>query len=559
MKKVSIVAVALLSLSVAAVSGQAGGDAGQACTALSSVTISAGMIGLPTKGAAVRTARLVAATAQTKAAPTPFNASGVTLARPEYCEVKGEIAPIDPAAPPIHFQVNLPSEWNGKAVHQGGGGYDGILVTATGPLPRAPDNTPYPLTRGYVTFGSDGGHEGNDASFASNQEALTNFAYAQLKKTHDVAIAVVMVRYRRLPAKTYFVGQSEGGREGLTVVQRFPQDYDGVVVTAPAINYVNLMLRFNDVATALARLGGFLNAPQIKAFADAVVARCDMNDGVKDGIIGNYVNCNPDPAMLRCAAAANDSCLTDAQIATLQAVYAPKEWKDATGKVIASYPRFLVGGGEAQPSNMPTWIAGRAPMPRPQPAGKAFNAQQLGVGVAAMYGNSAVRYLVVHDPAFDTFEFVPGGYARQTADAVKLLASNDPDLSAFQKRGGKLIVLHNTADLAVSSVATMNYYHAVVKALGQKTVDQFVRLYIVPGGDHGGGGDVPSKIDLLGMLDRWIDTGQAPGDDAVAQQFGPDLNVIRSKPLCAYPKYPRYAGNGDPNSAASYRCTPTGS
>ena len=424
------VAAALLSLCVAGVSAQANGDSAEACTALASTAIPAGMIGLPTKGATVKTARLVAATAQTRTAPTAFNPSGVTLARPEYCEVKGEIASVDPMAPVIHFQVNLPSEWNGKALHQGGGGYDGTLVTATGALPRAPDTAPYPLTRGYVTFGSDGGHEGNDASFATNQEALTNFAYAQLKKTRDVAMALVMTRYHRVPAKMYFVGQSEGGREGLTVAQRFPQDYDGVVVTAPAINFVNLMLRFSDVATALARPGGFLNTAQIQAFADSVLARCDMNDGVKDGIIGNYLGCDPDPAALRCGAAANDSCLTDPQIATLRAVYSPKEWKDSAGKVISSYPRFLVGGGEAQPSNMPTWIAGRAPMPHPQPAGKAFNPQQLGLGIAATYGNSAVRYLIVNDPAFDTFAFAPASYARQTAEAIKLLASNDPNLSA---------------------------------------------------------------------------------------------------------------------------------
>jgi pimeloyl-ACP methyl ester carboxylesterase len=542
---------------VVVVRAQSAGTDQQACIALAMSRIPVEMIGLPTKGAEVKSAQFIAATAQTKAAPTPFNPSGVTLARPAYCEVKGEILPVDPAAPVIRFQVNLPSDWNGKAMQLGGGGYDGTVAAATGALPRASDTTPYPITRGFATFGSDGGHEGNDATFATNQEALTNFAYAQLKKAHDVAMALIMARYHRAPLKTYFVGQSEGGREGLTVAQRFPQDYDGIVVTAPAINYTNLMLRFNDASTALARPGGFLGTAQIKAFGDAVLAQCDMNDGVKDGIVGDYLGCNVDRSALQCKGDTGDACLTQPQLAALATIYDPKDWKDASGKTIASYPRFLVGGGEAAPGGMSAWITGRAPLPRPQPAGKAFNAQQLGLGIGAFYGNSAVRYLVVKDPAFDSFDFKPQQYAQQTIQAVQLLASNDPNLAVFQKRGGKLIILHNTSDLAVSPIATMTYYEAMVKKLGKNTVDQFARLYIVPSGDHGGGGDVPSKVDLLGMLDQWVDHGRAPGEDAIAQEFGADRNVTRAKPLCMYPNYPRYVGSGDPNAAASYRCTHT--
>lgn len=544
---------------VARVEGQSGTDPARACAALAGVTTGPATISLPTRGAVITSTQLIPASAETQSPPSPFNPSGVTLARPEYCEVKGDIVPVDPTAPPIRFQVNLPSQWNEKALHQGGGGYDGTLVTALGALPRAPDTTPYPITRGYATFGSDGGHDGNDASFALNQEALTNFAYGHLKKTHDVAMSLIKARYGRLPRLTYFVGQSGGGRQGLEVAQRFPNDYDGVVVTAPAINYSNLMMRFTDVATALGRSGGFLNTAEIQAFGDAALAQCDRNDGVADGIVGDYLACNFNASVVRCAGGTDsgDNCLSDAQLATIAAVYRPTEWKDASGKPIMTYPRFLIGGGESKPGNMPQWITGRAPMPRPQPAGKDMNLQQLGIGVAAYYGNSAVRYLVVKDPSFDTFAFDPKPYATQVVDAVKLLASNNPDLRPFQKHGGKLIMLHNTADLAVSPVATINYYDAVVKAVGRSLVEQFARLYVVPGGDHGGA-NAPSKVDLLGMLDRWADGGQAPGEDAIAQEFGPDRTVIRSKPLCAYPNYPKYAGQGDPNAAASYRCTPSG-
>lgn len=554
----TVVMTAVVLAAAGSASGQSAPDAAQACAAVGATRVEPAGIALPTKGVVISGARLVAATPQTNAAPGPGNPTGVTLARPEYCEVQGQIVSVDPTAPPIRFQVNLPSNWNGKALQMGGGGFDGIVVTAVGPAPtRAPDTTPYPLTLGYATFGSDGGHDGNDGSFAVNQEAFTHFAYAQLKKTHDVAMALVKARYGRAPRRTYFAGQSEGGREGLTVAQRFPQDYDGVVVTAPAINYTNAMMRFVDIGTALSRPGGFLTAPKVKAFGAAVAAQCDMNDGVADGIVGDYFGCHFDASKLRCAGGADtgDTCLSDAQIATIDATYRATEWKDANGKVVVAYPRMLVGGGEDQPGGMPAWITGRSPLPRPQPAGKAMNLQQLGLGIASFYGNSALRYFIARDPAFDTFGFDPKPYAGPVVEAVRALASNNPDLGAFQKRGGKLIMLHNTSDLALSPLSTINYYEAMVKTLGRKTVDGFVRLYIVPGGDHGGGG-VPSKVDMLGMLDRWVDGGKAPVEDAVAEQFGPDLRVTRSKPLCQYPNYPRYAGQGDPNVSASYRCAP---
>jgi feruloyl esterase len=482
--------------------------------------------------------------------------SAAVVAMPtEHCEIKGEIPPINPDAPPIRFQVNLPTDWNGKALHMGGGGYDGTVVTGLGAVPRSPDNTPVPLARRYVTFGSDSGHEGNDASFAANQEALTNFAYAQLKKTHDAALALVKARYNRAPDKTYFAGQSEGGREGLTVAQRFPADYDGVIVTAPAIHFANIMMHFSDVAAASAQTGGFLTPASVKAFASAVLAQCDSNDGVADGFVGNYLGCAFDASRLRCGAASApaDGCFSDAQMHTLDTVYRPTSWKDASGKEFVSYPRYLVGGGEDNPGDMPAWITGRSPLPRPQPAGK-LNAQQLGISIAASYSNSAVRYLIARDPALDTTAFVPQRYAKAIAAAVKLLASDDPNLAAFHRRGGKLIMLHNTADLAVSPVATIDYYEAVRRTLGAATARQFARLYIVPGGDHNGG-NAPSKVDLLDMLDRWVVHGEPPGESAVAEEYNADHEATRSKPLCAYPDYPRYTGSGDKNAAGNYRCT----
>jgi hypothetical protein len=518
-----------------------------ACTRLQGLAVPASAIGGPTGGATVTGAKIVA--------PTPGGGQGAAaLPRPEFCEVTGAIAPVDPQAPPIRFQVSLPTDWNGKAIHMGGGGYNGNVVTGLNAAPRAPDTLALPITRGFATFGSDSGHEGNDAAFAVNAEAMENFAGAQLKKTRDVAQTVIRAFYGRAPARTYFVGQSQGGREGLTVAQRWPQDYDGVVVTAPALNVGEAFFRFNDIGTALARPGGFLPPAKVKLFVDAAMAHCDANDGVVDGLVGNYLGCQFDPGVLRCPEGfdSGDNCLSDAQLASVASIYEPRVWRDGSRNVIARYPRFLIGGGEDSPGGLPQWIFGRNAPPRSQPAGGAYTMQALGVGTAAFYGNSAIRYFIAKDGAFNTYDFDAAQHAERFAQVTRQLASDNADLSGFKARGGKLIMLHNTADAAITPVRSMNYYDEVVTRLGRTETEAFMRLYVVPGGDHGGLG-APSKVDLIGMLDRWVVEGRAPGDDWVAEEYGPQRTVVRTKPLCAYPYYPHYVG-GDAKAAGSYRC-----
>ncbi len=545
---VVLAAFATVALAPAAAQAAAAPGRAAACARLQRLALPASAIGGPTSGATVTGARIVA--------PTPGGGQGAAaLPRPEFCEVTGAIAPVDPSAPPIKFQVSLPTEWNGKAIHMGGGGYNGSVVTGLNAAPRAPDTLALPITRGFATFGSDSGHEGNDAAFATNAEALENFAGAQIKKTHDVAKAVMRNFYGRLPNRTYFVGQSQGGREGMTAAQRWPQDYDGIVVTAPVMNVGEAFFRFNDIGTALARPGGFLPPAKVKLFVDAAMARCDAEDGVVDGIVGNYLGCDFEPSVLRCVEGVDsgDNCLSDAQLASLAAVYQPRVWRDGSRNVIGRYPRFLIGGGEDRPGGLPQWIFGRNAPPRVQPAGSGYTMQSLGVGTAAFYGNSAVRYFIAGDPAFNTYDFDPAQHAERFSQVTRQLASNSADLSGFKARGGKLIMLHNTADAAVTPVRSMDYYDEVVSRLGRAETEAFMRLYVVPGGNHGGLG-APSKVDLIGMVDRWVVNGQAPGDDWVAEEYGPERTVIRTKPLCAYPYYPHYAGAGDAKAAASYRC-----
>ena len=204
----------------------------EACTALKGMSISASAIGKPTSGALVQSANLVAA-----------GATGNTNG--EYCAVTGVVFPASAGAPTMEFQVNLPTNWNGKALQMGGGGYDGSLVTGLGPFTSQPKGTPDPLGRGYVTLGGDGGHKGSggfDGTFALNDEALMNYGQLSVKKVHDAATAVVEKRFGKRPSRFYFIGGSQGGHEALDAAARYGSDYDGVVANYPAYNITLLQL-----------------------------------------------------------------------------------------------------------------------------------------------------------------------------------------------------------------------------------------------------------------------------------------------------------------------------
>jgi hypothetical protein len=175
--------------------------------------------------------------------PTP--SARVTPANPEFCKVLGQIAPSDPKAPPIKFQVNLPVEWNGRSLQYGGGGFNGVLITGLGLPPAHPFGTPSPLAQGFVTYGTDSGHETKPGEppqvFALNDEAFENFSHRSYKRVRDAAVALMVRAYGNPPSKLYFMGSSEGGREALTMAQRYPEDFDGIFARVPVINWVGSM------------------------------------------------------------------------------------------------------------------------------------------------------------------------------------------------------------------------------------------------------------------------------------------------------------------------------
>ena len=538
------------------------------CASLENQTIAPAQIGLPTRGATIVSAQLVPASPL-----VTTQGRGAVLPIPEYCKVVGYIAPVDPGAPRINFQVNMPTVWNGKLAQMGGSGTNGVIPIAlgarmgSGPESMPPD-APYAVSRGFVTYGSDSGHQNAPAAgrgapaaaptqqpppdWMRNTEARNNLLFAQMKKTHDVTVALVKQLYDQPIRHSYYFGTSQGGREALIVVQRYPQDYDGVLAQLPAFAYTHQGV-FDSLSRARAQAGdAWIPPAKVALIAKEVRRQCDALDGIEDGLMGSYMACDRkfDPSVtpdslsaLRCPDGKDtgDTCLSDAQIRAAEALHAP-----------VKYPFPIYKGW----TGMPGWEAGGETRTNWKTLDSATDAN------TPLGGNLA---LLVNDPSVKLLTVDLNKYRKEIQDFSALGDATDPDLSAFQRRGGKLVIKVNTADYSVNPRAMYAYYDKIVTTMGQGTVDRFARLYVAIGIAHNGNVGtnpltnerVPSYVDFIGMIDDWVEKGTAPADTQVLTSMvtSPPFTVNASLPMCRYPMYPRYNGTGDPKNAQSYRCT----
>ena len=530
------------------------------CAGLAGRTVPAAALGLPSGETTVKSAQLMAATAGSSTAPA-FNPG-----LPEHCRVLGAIAPRDPAAQPIQFQINLPLAWNRKALQYGGAGFNGVLVTGLTPLRDAAPSDPLPLARGYATFGTDSGHQaaasppGEPGAFALNDEMLENFAFASYKKVHDVAVVLMQAFYGRAPSQLYYFGGSEGGREGLTLAQRFPADYDGIVSVVPVINWTGLFHAF--VRQEVPQFRDWLPAAKTSLIARAVAQDCDALDGLTDGVINNYQACpaRVNLARLGCAPGQADqsACLSEGELAVIQSTLTPYDFPFALANGLTRYPAWLPGHEDSldgpQALSLVRWLTGSAPPTVPPNAATA--------ATQWLYGSNWVRYAIARDAAFDVRGYRPQDFRERVQRTSALMDGTNPDLSAFFGRGGKLIVRENAADRAQSAAMGFEYHRAVVARLGADAVERSMRLYVSPGSTHtgnsravGGGAAVPTMVDLLDPLDRWVTRGEVPPDalTQTVRDATPPFAVQAARPLCRYPTYPHHVG-GDARLAGSYAC-----
>jgi feruloyl esterase len=521
-----------------------------ACPGMAGNTVRAEQIGLASGSATVSSAVLV-----------PAVTTGPGFA--EYCKVQGSIAPLTAGADPIRFQLNLPTTWNEKAVMVGGGGFNGSLIDAVAPLRDAAPGQPQPITQGFATFGTDSGHNAatynatDPAKFALNDEMFLNFAHQSYKKVRDVAHVLMQQYYLRTPSKQYFYGGSEGGREGLTMAQRYPQDFDGIVSVVPVIHWTGLFNGFINYQLPQFS-GGAINANKVRVLADYVNAACDALDNSADGVVSNYLVCPSriNLQTLRCPDGVDtgNTCFSDAQLAVLKASYEPTVMPFPLANGLTTYPGRLYGG-EVQlgGEGVGRWVTNGLVPNLPPTAADARG---------VIYGSSYARYVIARNAGFDIRTWNASNFQARIQEVSALMDATNPDLAAFRARGGKLIIRENSGDWAQSPLAGIQYYQSVVDKLTQPVVDQFVRLYVSPASNHGGaaaslttGTEVPTNHDLLSTLDSWVTTGTAPPDALVQvrNSTAAPFTTLATRPMCRYPNYPAYV-SGDVTKAQSYHC-----
>ncbi|MCA0851519.1 tannase/feruloyl esterase family alpha/beta hydrolase [Salipiger thiooxidans] len=488
---------------------------------------------------------------------------------PAYCRVEGAMAPIDPDAPDILFAVALPEAWSGRAAQIGGGGDNGVIPNIDQNAPRLRGTI---LERGWVAYGSDSGHAKDDPNWALNDEAVANFGFMQMKKTHDAAWEIIQRAYGAEPEYSYYLGNSQGGREGLTVAQRYPDDYDGVMAQVPVINFSTLQL-----SSALRQIhekpeANWLPPAKVEVVRAEIMRQCDDMDGLTDGVIMNYMACranfdpsvgeNSDPwAPIRCPDGVDpapedtsaDACVTDGQISTLVMAYTPYEFATPLANGTTSFGMWVPSVDVVGPPQAPHVSSERYQGQEGAPADATVSSWAASAKILSYYFG---------DLSANPLDYVEGGdMDARRLEISQMLDSTDPDLSAFAEKGGKLLSISATADTRASSGSQLDYYQAVIDEMGREAVDEFARLWIVPQGNHGQSGtsvpldpeaevfDLPNMMPRLDALVAWVEEGRAPPmAPTVTNETG------RSVPLCSYPSYPHYDGSGPTDQASSYSC-----
>ncbi|HEV8561001.1 MAG TPA: tannase/feruloyl esterase family alpha/beta hydrolase [Actinophytocola sp.] len=454
--------------------------------------------------------------------------------QPAYCRVTGFVEPA------VRFQLRLPLDnFRGRYLQYGCGGFCGTVFD-----PAFPDCGPE--AGDFAVAATDDGHVGHgmfdgvtDASWAAdNQAARDDFAFRAPHVLSRAAKRIIAAFYGAPPLHSYFSGCSTGGREGLLLAQRYPTDFDGIVAGAPASIAGPLGVYQAWLARANTGADGapVITAAKLPALHDAVLAACDRTDGLVDGQIDDPRACRFDPAAVRCAGADAADCLTPAQVEAARKIYAGPT--DAHG--VRLYPGWEPLGSELA---WDVWI-----IPNP-----VFGAPE---SAAASIGDNFLRYLgfPIGAPASSlaTFGFTLGEFFRLTPEGIKANAMN-PDLSAFHRAGGKLILWHGWADQAIPPVGTIDYYARVVDANdGAARTRQFARLFLVPSLYHCSGGDRITEFDPVRALVGWVEHGAAP-DRLVATGRDAANNVVRTRPVFPYPLVARYDGSGSVDDASNFQ------
>ena len=469
----------------------------------------------------------------------------VTIASvPSFCRVQGVSKPSADSS--INFEVWLPdaAAWNRKFLSTGEGGFAGQLNYQRNGLDSAMDEN---LRRGYATASTDTGHVASEQWWAiGHPEKITDYLYRAKHVSTVAAKAIIGAYYGQAPSRSYFNSCSNGGRQGLMEAQKYPEDFDGLIIGAPWNYQSHSNAGFIWDAQALAAPGARIPEEMLPVIAKAAVAACDKNDGLADTIIADPSRCNFDPKSLACANGATSGCLTPPQVAALQKIYdGPKNPR--TGEPV--FPGFARGSE-----------AGWSGMVRPATAGS---------GLLVYFSNIVYQN---RDWDLQTFNF-DTDMAHTDQTTGRFGNSTSTDYSGAIRRGVKIIQYHGWNDQTLQPAYSPQYYDQVVKTNGGLEKTQgFYRLFMIPGMNHCSGGigasnfggvgqQVPpsrdAEHDMMTALENWVERGAAPSQfigTKYTDNQATTKTVEFTRPICLYPTVARYKGTGDPNNAASFAC-----
>lgn len=511
---------------------------------------------------------------------------------PEHCEVIGAIdervSPVDGQTYAIKFHLRLPTDWNGRFFYSGGGGTDGNLGSATGPQ----------LQQGYAVVSTDSGHDNSvntsevagTFEFGFDPQARSDYGYNGPAQVAKVAKVLITKFYHRPPAFSYFVGCSEGGREGLMLSQRYPNFFDGIVAGSPGMDLPKAAVAEAWDSQAFARAARdvtpFGNPDLATSFTDAelaivgnaILAQCDDKDGLVDGMVFNPFACHFDPETLGPAGTGE---LSAAQVTALKNVFGGaknshgrklyagwlwdpgiaafgwRQWK--IGPLFPGFPapgnsalNVTLGGG-ALPfifTTPPNSMTGGTDL---ESGNTISTANPLGQPNTVSFGDAFVPWVL----SFNMDTDAPKIFARTKLyreSAMDFMGTSDTDYRHFSQRGHKLIVYTGQADPVFSTKYDVAWYRELIRRNGGvKETRRFARLFMFPGMNHCGGGPSTSQFDALTPLVHWVEYGQAP-DSIIGTAPASTPWPGRTRPICAYPDQARYVGSGSIEDAANFRC-----
>ncbi len=463
---------------------------------------------------------------------------------PAYCMVHAYVIP------QVGIELLMPtSGWNGKFLEVGCGGFCGVMNTAACQMP---------LHRGYACISSNLGHVGSGMdelwAYSNNLQGLIDWGYRGAHVTALAGKAITEHYYGKSPNKSYFMGCSSGGTQALSEAQRFPWDFDGILGGAPAPYYLDLVLGYAWAGRALVNESGKLvvTHKDLELVHDAVLAKCDMDDGVKDGVISDPLHCKVDPAELLCKAGQNSSCLTAAQIEAVKKVY--------SGPVTSDGKKTYTGG--PLPGSELNWVDGGASEPY---------AYSTSSNLETNAADTIFRYLAfmpAPGPTWKRTDLDFDADYKRFGMVESIIGPGNPDLRKFKAAGGKLIVYQGLQDHSDIPRDAIDYYEMTERVMGGRAATQeFFRLFAIPGMDHCTGGPGTFAIDYLSYLEGWVERGQVP-DKMIgahvpnvtwAQSFrlrfplSPDVPISFTRPIYPFPVRAKYKGTGDPTKAENFR------